>query len=518
MLATSSPISQYFDLDGSPLDNGSIYFGLENQNPETAPVSVYWDAAGTQPAAQPVKTVNGYPLRVGAPASIFINGNYSVLVRNRQGRQVLYAASSADLSNASLLTQQIADLTANIDTTAAAAAANLLDFTQSGGSGVPISLDDKLKQFVSRAEFGSDAAFNAAKGTRPSIDGSANLDAKVTPAGEPTQGNLSDMLRPVAAGPRDAIVYNNATSVKVFRSHAVMGGFRFRGQYSKGRAPCFPMPTSKVASVSTGLGAESAVRPENWYAVFAVANAGDATATLKVMPYLRAGTVSGSNVPLIKAGEGIHALTAQTYAWSSVNNMAGTDCLVISEGGAFSGRVTTITANVAGQVTLGTIGSVAAYDFLLPAPPGFTHYVYLGSFYFDTAEVRNIADAGIVVKAKMVNLSDPNFPSSGAVASAVELRFGGYISPLAAAVVIKDSHTLSTASTGDHANYFWADSSNHEIQANYEKKTSSSSDTYVWDGVELPFSQRQSIWYLNGGTLAAQRSAANLEIKGWIEP
>ena len=34
MLATASPLSQYFDLEGNPLQGGSIYFGTAGLNPE----------------------------------------------------------------------------------------------------------------------------------------------------------------------------------------------------------------------------------------------------------------------------------------------------------------------------------------------------------------------------------------------------------------------------------------------------------------------------------------------------
>lgn len=94
MLATESPFPQYFDLDGTPLNNGSLYFGVANQNPETNPITVYWDAAGTQPAAQPIQTINGYAVRSGAPASIFVNGDYSLNVRNGRGNLVFYAPTS----------------------------------------------------------------------------------------------------------------------------------------------------------------------------------------------------------------------------------------------------------------------------------------------------------------------------------------------------------------------------------------------------------------------------------------
>lgn len=99
MLATDAPFSQYFDLDGTPLDGGRIYFGAANQNPETSPVAVYWDAAGTQPAAQPIRTLNGYSVRNGAPALVYTAADYSVMVRNRAGKQVYYVASSATYGN-----------------------------------------------------------------------------------------------------------------------------------------------------------------------------------------------------------------------------------------------------------------------------------------------------------------------------------------------------------------------------------------------------------------------------------
>ncbi|NVO07864.1 MAG: hypothetical protein HXX19_18945 [Rhodoferax sp.] len=86
--ATENPISLYFDTDGSPLNNGSIYFGIASQNPETNPITVYWDAAGTQPAAQPIKTVNGMAARNGTPAVVYTGSDYSSTVRNKKGALV----------------------------------------------------------------------------------------------------------------------------------------------------------------------------------------------------------------------------------------------------------------------------------------------------------------------------------------------------------------------------------------------------------------------------------------------
>lgn len=103
MLATATPFPQYFDTDGKPLDRGQLYFGTANQNPETNPITVYWDLAGTQPAAQPIQTMNGYAMRNGTPALVYAPSDYSLTVRNKRGKLIYYAASAAAYSNAFLM-------------------------------------------------------------------------------------------------------------------------------------------------------------------------------------------------------------------------------------------------------------------------------------------------------------------------------------------------------------------------------------------------------------------------------
>lgn len=95
MIATDIPYRTIPDLDGRPLDAGYVYFGSRDENPETTPVTVYWDAAGTQPAAQPIRTSNGFMVRNGTPALVYVASDYSMTVRNRKRELVLYAPSSA---------------------------------------------------------------------------------------------------------------------------------------------------------------------------------------------------------------------------------------------------------------------------------------------------------------------------------------------------------------------------------------------------------------------------------------
>lgn len=93
----TSPYPVFFDKDGTPLENGSIYIGQPNLNPETSPVTVYWDEALTQPAAQPIRTLNGFASRAGTPSRFYIQGSfYSIMVRNRKDAQVYYSAVSVE--------------------------------------------------------------------------------------------------------------------------------------------------------------------------------------------------------------------------------------------------------------------------------------------------------------------------------------------------------------------------------------------------------------------------------------
>lgn len=93
-VATITPLNQYFSLNGSPLNNGKLYFGEVNKDPEQFPVTVYWDEAGTVPALQPIRTTSGYPSRNGSPAILYVDDIYSMRVRQSNDVQVYYIAST----------------------------------------------------------------------------------------------------------------------------------------------------------------------------------------------------------------------------------------------------------------------------------------------------------------------------------------------------------------------------------------------------------------------------------------
>jgi len=99
MLQIQSPFQQFFGAGGDPLDNGRIYIGTTNQNPEVNPIVVYWDETLTIPAVQPIQTMNGYIVRAGTPARLFTSANdYSMTVKNKRGAVVFSVLSATSLS------------------------------------------------------------------------------------------------------------------------------------------------------------------------------------------------------------------------------------------------------------------------------------------------------------------------------------------------------------------------------------------------------------------------------------
>jgi len=96
MFSVSANNKVFTGSDGNPLDSGYLYFGAINTNPETNPISVYWDKAGTIPALQPIRTINGYPARNGAPAIVYVSADFSCTMRDKNGVLQFTAPTSTD--------------------------------------------------------------------------------------------------------------------------------------------------------------------------------------------------------------------------------------------------------------------------------------------------------------------------------------------------------------------------------------------------------------------------------------
>lgn len=526
-LSINPPFPVFTDIDGQPLEAGYIFIGTANLDPQTNPINVFFDEALTIPAAQPIRTLAGYPAFNGTPARLYVGSNdYSIRVQNKNGSTVYSAASGAESISAGIVSfVGFKGQVGTVEDLADNDGSDWIGFEQPGGSAVARSVQDKLREIASRADFVDDAAFLAGKGDKPNIDGNDNFNAKVTPEGEGPQIDLSASIRPTAGMNRGRVNYYSGDAVEVILPETlVMGGFRFMGQYKKGRAPVFDTNVSfrAVVSMVTDLGAESVRTNDNWYAVFACANDGDTNVTYKLMPFIRVGSVLGSVCTLNYAGENSHTITPITYTWPD-GSLVGADCLVINEGSQnrFSGRVTTITANTGTTVSLGTIGSVGAYDYLLVAPPGFDQYAYLCSFYSDVAGAPyNIADDGCTVESYMSSNQDPNWVDSGAVAGPPgnKIMWGGYVSPLAGGILMRSTLSTSTSAGGDIYTNFSHDSGNHVIGVHsYYKNATASSSTQV-AFLKINFSIGQFMYYWVEGPLVAQRILGQIRAQGWIEP
>ena len=129
---TTKPVGQFTDINGKPLD-GQVFFGQPNLDPIASPITVYWDAAGTQPVTQPVVTVGGYPMNGSTRSNVFVNADYSILVRNRNGFTV-FSAPNLPFEDSS----------------------DNQYFLQAGSGAVQRTVQSKLRDVVSVLDFGAD--------------------------------------------------------------------------------------------------------------------------------------------------------------------------------------------------------------------------------------------------------------------------------------------------------------------------------------------------------------------------
>ena len=153
-----APFQQFFDTSGRPLANGAIYIGIANLDAQTNPILVYWDEALTIPAPQPIRTLNGYPVWNGAPAKLYANVvNYSITVRNAQGR-LMY--SLADATSVPLISD--------------ANGSSLVGFTQAGAGAEARTVESKLRDVISVADYIPPGTVTATTDCQPFIRAAIN--------------------------------------------------------------------------------------------------------------------------------------------------------------------------------------------------------------------------------------------------------------------------------------------------------------------------------------------------------
>lgn len=131
MQSLASPFPIFTDIEGDPLESGYLYVGTAGLNAETNPISAFWDADLTIPAAQPIRTLNGYPSRNGAPAVIYIEeSDASLIVKNKNGSLVFSTLN----------------ITVRVDS-------GFVEFIQSGTGAVATTVQDELRETVRVGQF-----------------------------------------------------------------------------------------------------------------------------------------------------------------------------------------------------------------------------------------------------------------------------------------------------------------------------------------------------------------------------
>lgn len=130
--------SFFADTTGLPLDSGSLYIGVANQDPQTNPVQVYWDSALTIPATQPLTITAGYVTNSGVRAAYYVAADtYSLRARNKAGVQVDYIAD------------------ANFNNFSGSSGSSQIGFLQTGTGAVTRTVQSRLRETVSVMDFGA---------------------------------------------------------------------------------------------------------------------------------------------------------------------------------------------------------------------------------------------------------------------------------------------------------------------------------------------------------------------------
>jgi len=113
-LSIQPPYPAFAGADGLPLENGYIWIGTVNLNPQVNQIAVYWDAALTIPATQPIRTLNGYPVYQGTPAVIYANSDYSIQVLNKNGSLIYSAPAATERFSAVIITVAYRNVNMNV--------------------------------------------------------------------------------------------------------------------------------------------------------------------------------------------------------------------------------------------------------------------------------------------------------------------------------------------------------------------------------------------------------------------
>lgn len=99
------PFPQFHDRDGQPLDGGFVFIGQAGLDAQANQVPVYFDAALTIPASQPIQTHGGFAANGATPTPIYVDANdYSIKVLDANGALVIAYPNAVDRFPAAVIT------------------------------------------------------------------------------------------------------------------------------------------------------------------------------------------------------------------------------------------------------------------------------------------------------------------------------------------------------------------------------------------------------------------------------
>jgi hypothetical protein len=178
----------FTDIDGQPLEDGFVWIGQANLDPQGNPITVYWDAALTIPAGQPIRTRGGYPVNSGTPARLYVNSDYSIRVMNRNGSTVYSAPVATERYSEAVIT--------GVD-------ASQVTYTAAGAGAVQTTVQSVLRRQINVQDFG---VLPGAANAITNCDNYANLATYVNSLG----GNC-EIVWPGADDPYEFTAYLNPT-------------------------------------------------------------------------------------------------------------------------------------------------------------------------------------------------------------------------------------------------------------------------------------------------------------------
>jgi len=158
-LSIQVPFPVFQDRDGQPLDNGYIWLGVSNLNPQTNPVIAYFDEALTIVAPQPLRTINGYVSHSGTPAQVYVDAvNFSILVQDSNGTMVYNfpEGTGIDPNASGVAFTGFKGQIGFVSDLADDDGSDWIGFEQSGANAVARSAQDKMRDIISVRDFGAD--------------------------------------------------------------------------------------------------------------------------------------------------------------------------------------------------------------------------------------------------------------------------------------------------------------------------------------------------------------------------